>query len=34
MHRGDTKLFADEVWYYADEDRAVATGNVVFRQGE
>src|SRR5438477_2156984 len=30
---GDTKLYADDVWYYVDENRAVATGNVVFRQG-
>ena len=33
MHRGDTTLFADEVWYYPDEDRAIATGNVLLRQG-
>ena len=30
---GDTKLYADDVWFYVDENRAVATGNVVFRQG-
>jgi LPS-assembly protein len=30
---GDSKLYADDVWYYVDENRAVATGNVVFRQG-
>ena len=30
---GDTRLYADDVWYYVDENRAVATGNVVFRQG-
>jgi LPS-assembly protein len=30
---GDTKLYADDVWYYVDQNRAVATGNVVFRQG-
>jgi LPS-assembly protein len=29
----DTKLYADDVWVYVDQDRAVATGNVVFRQG-
>ena len=29
----DTKLYADDVWFYVDENRAVATGNVVFRQG-
>ena len=28
-----TKLYADDVWYYVNENRAVATGNVVFRQG-
>ena len=33
MHRGDTTLFADEVWYYPEEDRAIATGNVLLRQG-
>src|SRR3990167_9358292 len=30
---GDAKLYADDVWYYVDENRAVATGNVLFRQG-
>jgi LPS-assembly protein len=29
----DSKLYAEEVWYYADEDRALATGNVTFTQG-
>src|SRR3954462_6139672 len=29
----DTKLYADDVWLYLDRNRAVATGNVVFRQG-
>src|SRR5262249_6045333 len=33
MERGDTKLYADDVWFYVEQDRAVATGNVVFRQG-
>jgi LPS-assembly protein len=33
MEMRDTKLYADEVWYYADEHRAVAAGNVVFTQG-
>jgi LPS-assembly protein len=33
MQLRDTKLYADDVWYYVDEHRAVATGNVVFRQG-
>src|SRR5580765_5970963 len=30
---GDSKLYADDVWFYVDQNRAVATGNVVFRQG-
>src|SRR5690349_19339418 len=29
----DTKLYADDVRVYLDQDRAVASGNVVFRQG-
>jgi LPS-assembly protein len=29
----DTTLFADEAWYFADEKRAVAAGNVLFIQG-
>lgn len=29
----DTKLFADEVEIFRDQDRAIATGNVVFVQG-
>lgn len=33
MERGDAKFYADDVWFYVDENRAVATGNVVFRQG-
>src|SRR3979490_2419081 len=33
LDAGDTKLYADGVWYYVDQNRAVATGNVVFRQG-
>ncbi|HVH28647.1 MAG TPA: hypothetical protein VM818_17905 [Vicinamibacterales bacterium] len=33
MQLRDTKLYADDVWYYVEEHRAVATGNVVFRQG-
>ena len=33
MELNDTKLYADDVWFYVDQDRAVATGNVVFRQG-
>jgi LPS-assembly protein len=30
---GDSKLYADDVWFYVDQNRAVAAGNVVFRQG-
>jgi LPS-assembly protein len=33
ISRGDTKLYADEVQFLVDESRALATGNVVFRQG-
>src|SRR5688500_8044069 len=33
MELNDTKLYADDVWFYVDQDRAVATGNVVVRQG-
>ena len=33
MELNDTKLYADDVRFYVDQDRAVATGNVVFRQG-
>jgi LPS-assembly protein len=33
MERGDTKVFADNVEVWTDEDRAVASGNVVFSQG-
>ncbi len=29
----DTTLFADEVWYFGDEKRAVASGNVTYIQG-
>jgi LPS-assembly protein len=29
----DTTLFADEAWYFADEKRAVAAGNVTYIQG-
>ena len=29
----DTTLFADEAWYFADERRAVAAGNVTYIQG-
>ena len=30
---GDTKIYAEDVWTYIGEDRAVASGNVVFAQG-
>ena len=33
MEQGTTKIFAEEIDVFADEDRAVATGNVVFTQG-
>src|SRR5262249_15014441 len=33
MELGDTKIYSDDIWYYVEQDRAVATGNVVFRQG-
>jgi len=33
LELNDTKLYADDVRMYVDQDRAVATGNVVFRQG-
>jgi LPS-assembly protein len=30
---GDTKIYADDVWAYTGENSAIATGNVVFAQG-
>ena len=30
---GDTKVYADELEWFSNEERAIATGNVVFRQG-
>jgi len=33
MERGDAKIYADDVKYTGDDRRAVATGNVVFVQG-
>jgi LPS-assembly protein len=30
---GDTKIYADDVWAYTGENRAIATGNVLFVQG-
>ena len=31
---GDTKIYADDVRMYTGEDRAIATGNVLFAQGQ
>ncbi len=33
MESKDSKLYADEVWYYSEDQRALASGNVVFIQG-
>lgn len=33
MTLDDTTLFADEVWYFSEEKRAVASGNVLYIQG-
>lgn len=33
FERGDTRIFADEAWFYSDTNRFIATGNVVFSQG-
>ena len=33
LQQSDTQIFADEADVFLDEDRAVATGNVVFSQG-
>jgi LPS-assembly protein len=33
LELGDTRVYAEEVWLYTEEHRAVATGNVVFAQG-
>ena len=33
MGRGDTNIFADDVRVFGDTNRAIATGNVVFAQG-
>ena len=30
---GDTKIYADDVWAYTGENRAIATGNVLMAQG-
>jgi len=32
MYLGDTKIYADDVRFFGDENRAVLTGNVVFVQ--
>src|SRR5439155_21167657 len=32
MERGDTKIFADDVRWFTDTNKAVATGNVVLQQ--
>ncbi|MDR1988726.1 MAG: hypothetical protein LBQ09_00675 [Acidobacteriaceae bacterium] len=34
LEREDSKLYADEVEFFEDEDRAIARGNVVFNQGK
>src|SRR5918996_418062 len=31
---GDVKIYGDDVYVYGDENRAVATGHVLFTQGE
>src|SRR5262245_49201143 len=33
IQQGDTRLYADEVEFFEDQDRAIATGNVSFSQG-
>ena len=33
FERGDTKVFADEAWFYTETNRFIASGNVVFSQG-
>ena len=33
IERGDTKVYADEAELWTDEDRVVATGNVLLQQG-
>ncbi len=33
LEQKDTKLYADEVEFFTDQDRAIASGNVVFTQG-
>jgi LPS-assembly protein len=30
---GDTKIYADDVWAYTGENKAIATGNVLYAQG-
>lgn len=33
FERGDTRIFADEAWFYTDTNHFIAQGNVVFSQG-
>ena len=33
FQRGDTRIFADEAWFYSDTNHFIASGNVVFSQG-
>ncbi len=34
LEMSDAKLYADEVWFNIDEHQAIATGNVLFTQGD
>lgn len=34
LERGDTRVYADAIEYFEDQERAIATGNVVVVQGE
>ncbi|MGE3520680.1 MAG: LPS-assembly protein LptD, partial [Vicinamibacterales bacterium] len=34
LERNDTRIYADSIEYFEDEERAIATGNVVVTQGE
>src|SRR5262245_6630804 len=33
MELNGTRVYANDIWYYTEEKRVVATGNVVFSQG-
>src|SRR5262245_16492585 len=33
LESGDAKIYADDVEYWVNEDRVLATGNVVYNQG-